>query len=280
MKKWFFAFMLLALPVFFAHLAVARKSYEKETQKETKKESAKESHKDYADMKIADCNSCHKSEGVSPNHDADWLRSHRLLANQGEKNCGDCHDQSFCLDCHQGGGIDAKLSTRNYQADYTPKSHRSDWLEIHPLKALDNPQTCYRCHDNNYCSQCHSKFRPQDLQFQSHRRQFRDIPLSSVGPNHELFNSAQCQTCHPGGLLTSHQWSADHAREARRNLQSCRSCHSDGDVCLTCHSAVAGSGLRVSPHPRNWGSIKGNYRNASNKQTCLRCHDATDPLIQ
>jgi hypothetical protein len=284
LKKWFFAFMLLALTALVAQLAVAQKNTEsepqKEAQKEVKKESARESHKDYADMKIADCNSCHKSEGVAPNHDADWVRGHRVMARDGQKNCADCHDQSFCLDCHQGGGIDAKLSTQNYRADYVPKSHRADFLEIHPLKAQNNPQTCYRCHDKKYCSQCHGKFSSNSLQFQSHRRQFRDIKLSDVGPNHANFNTAQCQTCHPGGLVPSHTWSADHAREARRNLQSCRSCHSDGDACVKCHSARVNSGLRVNPHPRNWSSVKGNYRDASDKKTCLRCHDVTDPLIR
>jgi hypothetical protein len=285
-KKWFFAFMLLTVAVFVSHMAVAQKTAQVEPQKETAKEpekqaakpAARESHKDYADMKIAECNECHKGEGVAPNHDADWLRSHRLLANQGEKNCADCHDQQFCLDCHFGGGIDAKLSTRNYQADYTPKSHRTDWLEIHPIKALDNPQNCYRCHDRQYCQQCHSQFRPQDIQFLSHRRQFRDIKLTDIGPNHAIFNPSQCQTCHPGGLLPSHKWASDHAVEARRNLQACQSCHSDGDVCKTCHSAQ--KGLRVSPHPRNWNAVKNNYRDKSNKRSCLQCHDVTDPALQ
>src|SRR5512136_622835 len=89
LKKWFFAFMLLTMPVLITQLAVAQKTTPAEPQKETGKEpkkqnskgSGKESHKDYADMKITECNECHKGEGVAPNHDADWLRSHRLLAN-------------------------------------------------------------------------------------------------------------------------------------------------------------------------------------------------------
>ncbi len=268
MKKWILGIMFLLLPALSVQLAVAQK---------------KTSHKDYADMKVADCNSCHKDEGVAPNHDADWARGHRLPANAGQKNCADCHDQSFCLDCHSGGGIDTKLSTKNYRADYTPKSHRSDFLIIHPLKALDNPQTCTRCHDQKYCTQCHSKFRGNSLQFQSHRRQFSDISLGSIGSNHASSTPAQCQICHPGGSLPSHQqWSGDHAREARRNLQACQSCHSDGDVCIKCHSARGGTaaGLRVSPHPRNWNAVKRNYRDASNKRTCLRCHDITDQLLR
>lgn len=253
--------MLVSLSVLYVQQAVAQK----------------ENHKDYAGMKIAECNSCHKGEGVALNHDADWVRGHRVLASKGGANCAQCHDQAHCLDCHSGGGIDAKLSTQNYKRDYIPKSHRSDFLEIHPLKALDNPQTCTRCHDQKYCTTCHDQFRKTDLQLQSHRRQFRDIRLSSVGPQHAIFeqngviNTTVCQTCHPGGLVPTHTWSGDHAIEARRNLQSCQTCHSDGDVCLTCHSAR--SGLRVNPHPRNWGSIKGNLKERGNGRSCIRCHD-------
>lgn len=232
----------------------------------------KESHKDYATMEIKDCTSCHKGQGIAPTHGADWLREHRGFASKGEKNCADCHDQQFCLDCHTGGGIDADLKTSNYRADYVPNSHRTDWREIHPIKALDNPQTCYRCHDSRFCSECHAKFRGEDLMVLSHRRAWRDGDFPN-GIVHSGFTTAQCQTCHPGGVLNQYIWSADHAREARRNLQSCQTCHSDGEICLTCHSARAGSGLMVNPHPRNWNSVKDKYRSRSGGRSCIRCHD-------
>ncbi len=233
----------------------------------------KESHKDYASMKIAECNSCHKSEGIALNHDADWMRGHRLVAQKAGANCNQCHDQAYCLDCHSGGGIDVDLKTQNYKHDYIPKSHRSDFLEIHPIKALDNPQTCTRCHDQKYCTQCHSRFKPQNLQFLSHRTQFSGINLGSVGANHAGFSTDQCQTCHINSQLPSHTWSADHAVEARRNLQACQSCHSDGDVCLKCHGARKNSGININPHPRNWNSIKDNFKSKSGGRTCIRCHD-------
>ncbi|MCM2359901.1 MAG: cytochrome C [Geobacteraceae bacterium] len=262
MKKLLFGLMLFALSALYVQLAVAEK----------------EPHKDYASLKIPECNACHKAEGIALNHDADWVRGHRVLAARGGAKCTECHDQAWCLDCHQGGGIDVGLSTQNYKRDYIPKSHRSDWLELHPLKALDNPQTCTRCHtEQKFCIQCHSRFKATDLQFQSHRRQFRDIKLSSVGPQHAIFeqngviNTAVCQTCHPGGLVPTHTWSGEHAIEARRNLQACQTCHSDGDVCLTCHSAR--TGLKVNPHPRNWSAVKGNFKDKSNGRSCIRCHD-------
>jgi hypothetical protein len=106
---------------------------------------------------------------------------------------------------------------------------------------------------------------------QSHRRAWSDLQTASPGPAHSTFNTSQCQTCHPGGLLPKHVWSADHAQEARRNLQACQTCHSDGEVCMTCHSARRG--LMVSPHPRGWNSVKDRFRSKSGGRSCKKCHD-------
>ncbi|MEK6655403.1 MAG: cytochrome C [Thermodesulfobacteriota bacterium] len=259
MKKLSFVFVLI-----FVLAAVSMISI-------TQAVAQKESHKDYGAISVPECNDCHQGQGIVPNHDAAWTKGHGLPATRGQSNCSDCHQQSFCLDCHTGGGIDANLSTRNYRRDTVPKSHRNDFLEIHPLKAKNSPQSCNRCHDQKYCTSCHSKFKGEDLQFRSHRRQFRDIPLSSVGPNHAIFTEAQCRSCHPGGLLPSHRWAGDHAVEARRNLRACQTCHSEGDVCIKCHGAR--TGLKVNPHPRDWGSVKDKFKSKGGGRSCLRCHD-------
>jgi len=200
----------------------------------------KEQHKDYADTKISDCNTCHKGEGIAPNHDGDWVRSHRTLASKPGNNCGQCHKQSFCLDCHKGGGINADLSIATYGRDYIPKSHRSDFVTLHPIKALDNPQTCYRCHDQKYCNQCHDRFPKGSLRIKSHMM---------LGPNNQQYAPAI----------------NEHATEARRNLQSCASCHPEGDVCVQCHK----SGM-TRPHPKNWKAD--NYKDRTKAKVCLKCH--------
>jgi hypothetical protein len=229
------------------------------------------SHKEFATMSLKECADCHKGSGVAPTHGSDQMREHVSIARRSGKNCVDCHTQQFCLDCHKGGGIDADLRTDNYRHDYVPSSHRTDFREIHPLKALDNPQTCYRCHESRFCSTCHAKFRGEDLMVQSHRRQWSDLQAGTAGPAHSTFTTAQCRTCHPNGLLPKHQWSADHAREARRNLQACQTCHGDGDICMTCHSAR--TGLMVNPHPRNWDAVKAKFRSRNDGKTCVKCHD-------
>lgn len=200
----------------------------------------KMSHADYAKSPIKECNECHKGEGVAPNHGADFVREHRVLAGKADKNCGQCHDQAWCLDCHQGGGTGDDLTQSNAGRDYKPKSHRSDFISIHPLKAQDNPQQCYRCHDQKYCTACHSRFPKGSLRIKSHLM---------LGPNGQRYAPAL----------------NEHSTEARRNLQSCQTCHPEGDVCIQCHSSG-----KVRPHPRSWKS--GNFKDRSGGKVCLKCH--------
>jgi hypothetical protein len=225
-KKLLFVCMLLLMSALYVTQATAQK----------------QPHKEYADMKLSECNSCHKAEGIAPNHDSDWVRSHRELASKAGSNCAQCHDQAYCLDCHQGGGIKADLSIANFGRDYVPKSHRSDFVNIHPIKALDNPQTCYRCHDVRFCTTCHDRFPKGTMRIKSH-----------------LPNGLGGQTF---------IWTNEHASEARRNLQSCQACHPDGDVCLRCHGAKPGQAM-INPHPKNFKG--GNISSRTNK-TCRVCH--------
>lgn len=202
----------------------------------------KESHAGYAQMSIKECGDCHRGMGVTPNHGANWSREHRVQAEKAGSNCADCHEQSFCLDCHTGGGIEPDLSKSvSRRTDYTPRTHLADFLSLHPVKALDNPQNCYRCHDASYCFDCHSRLKSNSLSIKSHVKTFTGQDFI---------------------------WTAEHSREARRNLQSCQTCHPEGDVCLQCHSAKLS--VRVNPHPRNWDGSK--LKSASGGRTCRVCH--------
>ncbi len=223
MKKLFFIFALLGCAlVYLQQLSYAEKM----------------SHKEYARMEIKECNDCHKTEGIAPNHDTDFIRGHRVLAGKAGNNCSQCHEQKWCLDCHQGGGNGDDLAKENFGRDSKPKSHRSDFISIHPMKAQDNPQQCYRCHEaKSFCNSCHSRFPKGSLRIKSHLR---------------------------SGETQSFIWSSEHASEARRNLQSCQACHADGDVCLQCHSATKGA--KVSPHPRGFKTDN------RNNKTCRVCH--------
>lgn len=212
----------------------------------------KMSHKDFAKMELKDCNSCHKEQGIPLTHDndwagrhhqnTDWMGEHRALAGKAGTNCIECHTQSFCNDCHTGGGVDAALRTPNFKRNYMPKNHRSDFISIHPIKAKDNQQSCIRCHNQKFCSDCHARFPKGSLRIKSH---------NPAGPNNQIYAASN--------------WSIDHSTEARRNLQSCQTCHPSGDVCIKCHSSG-----KTRPHPRNWKA--GNFKDRTNGKVCVKCH--------
>jgi len=203
---------------------------------------ARTDHRDFKSVALEDCKDCHSSAGVIANHGAFFVKEHRLLAQKAGNNCADCHQQSFCLDCHKGGGIEPDLKrSLSTKGEYMPKSHRSDFISIHSIKAKDKSQNCYRCHESKFCSDCHSKIRNKgSMRIKSHR---------------------------PAGTSQIFDWNSDHAAEARRNLQSCESCHPDADVCVQCHSSG-----KVNPHPRNWKSIMNKYKDDSKGRTCRKCH--------
>ncbi len=202
---------------------------------------ARTDHREYKDLKPAECNDCHSGQGVTSNHGAFWVKEHRLTAMRANSNCYDCHQQSFCLDCHKGGAIDPDLrKSLSSKGQYMPRSHRSDFISIHAIKAADNPQNCYRCHDSSFCTSCHTNVKQGSMNIKSHR---------------------------PAGTSQLFNWNSDHGAEARRNLQSCESCHPDADVCIQCHSSG-----KQNPHPRNWNSIKDRYKQESGGRTCQKCH--------
>ncbi len=206
--------------------------------------SKKVSHTDFAGMKIDECNTCHKAEGVAPNHGADFVRNHRVLANNPGNNCQQCHTQSFCLDCHQGGGSGSNLKQSTFGRDYKPLDHDGNFLDRHGRLSKNNPQNCVRCHAQKYCSDCHSRYPQGTLTIKSHRK---------LGANNQQYYAPN--------------WAIDHSAEARRNLQSCQACHASGDVCIQCHSSG-----RTNPHPRGWKGISNTYKDKSNGKTCVKCH--------
>lgn len=183
---------------------------------------ARTDHREYRDAKPEDCRECHSGSGVPANHGPFFLNEHKLLARKASINCADCHQQSFCLDCHNGGGLVPDMQkSLSRRGEYMPKTHRSDFISIHPLKAADNPRDCYRCHESNFCSDCHNR------QIQKNRTRM------SIKPHRPVYVS-------PG--VPEPSWVSNHSAEARRNLQSCQGCHPQKSDCtnFACHPNLRG----------------------------------------
>lgn len=216
------------------------------------------------------CTACHDADFAQDvlypalkTHKPLWAFNHRTEAKDSSSDCSACHQQQDCLECHQAGFADEQGDFGNNLANV----HRGDFQVSHPIAARTDPQLCSSCHESKFCSECHASFNRNDLALDSHRRGFSD---GTLGGLHTTFNENQCQTCHLDSVLPTHDWSRSHAREARKNLATCQSCHPDGDICLKCHSAR--SGLMVNPHPKDWGDISGTLDRASGGRTCRICH--------
>jgi hypothetical protein len=215
------------------------------------------------------CLDCHEQNvvaatklGATKTHGPVWALNHRSEAKLGSGiDCAACHQQSFCLECHKAGFADEQGAFGNNMINV----HSSDFHVTHPIAARTNPQLCPSCHETKFCSDCHSDFRTGRASGPSHRRTFAFRDDSNF---HGGAPAGDCNLCHTDTVAPSvHDWQVGHAREARKNLQTCQTCHPGGDTCLKCHGAGG-----FKPHGKGWKSKAGRLMDASNNRTCSKCH--------
>ncbi|HUJ28469.1 MAG TPA: cytochrome c3 family protein [Myxococcales bacterium] len=207
-------------------------------------------HNHADDLRDARCNLCHldllayRLKPVSEiSHEGDFLRRHALVAGAAGAACASCHDQNFCLDCHARTAmttIEAQMPDRPDRAFI----HRNDFIGRHPVEARADPVSCQRCHSASSCETCHQL-------------------------SHVAGGSPGARSPHPSG------WSvpgsgAFHGDAARRDIQSCASCHDQGDAsnCVRCHKV---GGIGGDPHPASFRA-RHSISEARSDGRCLGCH--------
>lgn len=190
-----------------------------------------------------------RHDGLGNAHGPDFQNRHAQQARQTGATCAACHDRSECVDCHQG-----VVKPMDF--------HPGNYVLTHAVEARRGKPDCSACHRRQtFCVGCHEREgigRRSDTQF----RPFEPDRLF-----------------HPPGWASTDAGAGPnlHAREARRSLESCSSCHRD-DECLRCHSAQPGA-PRASPHPPGWrGSARCRALDRGNRRMCLRCHITQDEL--
>jgi hypothetical protein len=181
----------------------------------------------------AECSSCHTgvkdSENISDSHLPSMVK------------CQTCHDDlekaNYCIDCHAAS------------EDLRPTDHKMDWSKSHGMSS-QLVQDCKSCHSENQCLDCHQG---DNLDRKVHPLNFvHNHSLSAKGNKDNCYTCHEelsfCSDCHRQELVLprSHNsagWSnlsngGRHARDARMDLDSCQSCHSDTNgepICAQCH---------------------------------------------
>ena len=178
-------------------------------------------------------------------HDADWSFRHRGVAGNDSEFCGNCHQERFCLDCHDG-----RVRPRGI--------HPNDWLTTHPVSARRDDPRCSSCHrEQTFCLSCHRRV--------------------GVAMSDETGRSAG-RRFHADDWLTED--ADNHGRAARRNMQACVSCHAESD-CVACHGALGigtgGTGGVPSLHRGDFGGARCRALKRRNPRPCLQCHLPSDP---
>jgi hypothetical protein len=207
-------------------------------------------HEHAVESAAGQCTGCHvdlKKFALRPvslfSHQGDFVREHGASARAAGQACAQCHDQTFCADCHAktvARPIEVK-EPENVVADFI---HRFDYVSRHAVEARADESLCQRCHGESFCEACHTA---QNLTTQA------GSPRSPHPPDFSF----------PGSPNS-------HGALARRDISSCASCHDQGakSNCVKCHQE---GGVGGDPHPNGWASH--HPRDEINRNPmCLSCH--------
>ena len=219
------------------------------------------------------CEGCHVDmAALRPReHDrTEFVREHKMAARISTATCASCHTQESCADCHNGSDLlkvsvpgkdlmslrSPRLTANDRgQGMRTAKVHDLNFKFTHGLAVEGKTSDCQTCHNKQtFCATCHAaggnvnqgKFQPE-----SHRKSgFVTIGVGSGG-----------------GI---------HAKLARRDIESCASCHDTqgaDPACITCHMDSDGiKGTNARTHER--GFMAGNHGtwHTDPGATCYVCH--------
>ncbi|HXX64013.1 MAG TPA: cytochrome c3 family protein [Bacteroidota bacterium] len=220
------------------------------------------------------CEACHTSfTNLIPQDHlvADFKKDHKKLTRLGalQASCATCHTQNFCADCHGAAPLEqfgrsalmSEPSPRSSSSTDGPKQmnlqmvHSMNYRFTHGIDAKAKAADCYTCHSaQDFCAKCHTA---GDNLAPGER------PASHLAPNFTTLGR------NSGGGV--------HADLAKRDIESCMSCHDarGGDpVCITCHIDPDGiKGTHPRTHPGSFMSSEGDgswHRDAG--ATCYNCH--------
>lgn len=214
-------------------------------------------HHHKVELAEARCRPCHvdlKRFPLKPvaffSHEGDFIRLHGSYARNSAETCAQCHDQTYCGNCHSATTRPFKEEIQFPERVENEFIHRGDYVSRHQIEAAADPTSCRRCHGSGFCDSCHKD---------------QSISPKSLNPRDP----------HPPGWSTRGGGTAFHGDAARQNLITCSGCHDQGaaSVCVSCHKVGGRAG--VSPHPAGFSKqhpLNSAGFPAEKNGMCLICH--------
>ncbi len=241
--------------------------------------------------KMETCYSCHESKNATNNCSAchtnltnlkpkshlnsNFLNEHKVVSNldDNKNNCMMCHSDDFCQLCHQPNKYTGQNTIKDFYSPYYSKEtatkidrstlqklntvHNLNYLYTHGLDANQKSFECKTCHDPvDFCASCH---------------QNGGNLVTGIAPKSHLQPQFTTVGVNSGGGL--------HASLAKRDIESCESCHSieGGDpTCVKCHYDNNGvKGTHPRTHENGFMSSERGIWHNTKGAVCFTCH--TDP---
>ena len=90
------------------------------------------------------CYLCHLDDEslIPPSHAESWSIMHGIASETEAENCNSCHQDNYCIDCHQGENLDNQ-------------SHSVEFIATHAISWQFRETDCSTCHTIDYCVECH-----------------------------------------------------------------------------------------------------------------------------
>ncbi|MBI1931783.1 MAG: cytochrome C [Ignavibacteriales bacterium] len=234
------------------------------------------------------CNTCHNDVSVASNNcEQCHISTVNLMPEDHKKvgffknhkfnndNCEMCHNkETFCEDCHVSTtGIVESNTGKDFYTPYSPHNyidgtkqqvitrvHDLNFVYTHGIEAKGKSQNCQTCHQTEtFCAECHNS-------------ENGDFSLGGVAPlSHTDANFVLGRTIGMGG---------NHAILARRDIESCQSCHDVQGAdpsCIMCHTDLTpGKGNDAKTHPSGFmRDVHGDWHN-DGASICFDCHSSTN----
>lgn len=222
-----------------------------------------------------DCETCHpRVEVIRPqSHRADWIHEHKEHARAGDMPCAQCHQDTWCEDCH-AGALTVKLEdppdrmasgapqNRGRVGQILQRQHELNYRFTHPMDAAGKERQCASCHPVSFCIDCH--------RVEADERRFKPV-----------WHGQLPDEPRPWVLIGVGSGGGRHAEWARRDLELCVACHDvegEDPSCMQCHvdfDGVKGTDPRTHPGRFAERAAEGEFHSDPNS-LCYACHVDTN----